>query len=103
MVLWMENFIQTWRTRQFLWIAKTAFERGDGSMEAEGVAVSAEYELVRLPKRNGFRMLRGQRRLAVYGHPHGSILFMDGDHIVFMVQLQLGGTEEAKILLGRGA
>ena len=83
----MENFVQTWRTRQFFRIAKAAFERGDSSMEAEGVTVSAEDEPVRLPKRNGFRMLRGQRRLAVYGHPHGAVCFMDGDDIVFMVQL----------------
>ena len=83
----MENFVQTWRTRQFLWIAETAFERRDSPMETEGVAVSAEDEPVRLFKRNGFRMLRGQRRLAVYGHPHGAVLFMDGDHLVFMIQL----------------
>ena len=95
----MENFVQTWRTRKFLRITETAFECGDGSMEAEGVAISAEDEPVRLSKRNGFRMLRGQRRLSVYGHPHGTVLFMDGDDVVFMVQLQFSRAEEAEILL----
>ena len=98
----MEDFIQTWRTRQFLWIAETAFECGDSSMEAEGVAVSAEDEFICLSKRNGFRMLRGQRWLTIYGHPHGSILFMDGDDIVFMIQLQFCRAEETEILFGRG-
>ena len=83
----MENFIQTWRTRQFLRIAETAFKCGDGSMEVEGVSVSAKDEPVCLSKRNGFRMLRGQWRLTIYGHPHGAVLFMDGDDIVFVIQL----------------
>lgn len=98
----MENFVQTWRARQFFWITETAFERGDSPMETEGVTVSAKDEPVRLPKRNGFRMLRGQRWLTIYGHPHGSILFMDGDDIVFMIQLQFCRAEETEILFGRG-
>ena len=75
------------RAWYIVWITEAAFERGNSAVETERIAVAAEDEFFGLPERDGFGMLGGQRRLSVYDQSHGAVRFMDGDDIVFMIQL----------------
>ena len=87
MVLFGKYFVQMEWSWHIVWIAEAAFECRDSAVEMESTAAAADDKLFGLTKRDGFCLLSDQWRLTVYGHPHGAIRFMDGDDIIFMIQL----------------
>ena len=85
--MFVEYLVQMERPWHIVWISEPAFECRDSAVEMERSAAAADDELFGFSKRDGFCLLGDQWRLTVYGHPHGAVRFMDGDDIVFMVQL----------------
>ena len=87
MVLFVENLIQMEWSWHIVWIAKPAFECRNRAVEMESATTAADDEFFSLSERDGFCLLSDQWRLTIYGHPHGAIRFMDGDNMIFMIQL----------------